>query len=62
MHENSSSQSQLVRGSLFIAMKNKLAEKQGKATQTRIKLEGIYNTVIQRSVLAVMVTSVIIVN
>lgn len=54
MHENSSSRSQLVRGSLFIAMKNKLAEKQGKATQTRIKLEGIYNAVIRRSVLAVM--------
>jgi hypothetical protein len=53
-HENSTSRSKLVRRSLFIAMKNELAEKQGKATQMRIKLDGIYNAVIQRSVLAVM--------
>lgn len=53
-HENSSSRSQLVRGGLFIAMKNELAERQGKATQMRITLEGIYNAVIQRSVLAAM--------
>lgn len=51
-HGSSSSRSQLVRGGLFIAKKNELAERQGKATQMRIKLDGIYNVAIQRLVLA----------
>lgn len=53
-HGGSSSRSRLVRGGLFIAKKNELAERQGKATQMRIKLDGIYNAVIQRLVLAAM--------
>jgi hypothetical protein len=53
-HDSSSLGVQLVHRSLFIAMKNELAERQGKATQMRIKLDGIYNAVIQRSVLVAM--------